>query len=303
MALHFLRPYWFFAILPVVFLCWRLARSSLVDNWRLVCDEHLLAHLWVNPKRKINFPLILLALGSLMTVLALSGPSWEKETQPVYRAMLGRVLVLNLSPSMADLVGTAKKIDRARFKLLDFLARQKEGMTGLVVYTDEAHTISPLTEDNRTIANFIPALDPSIMPTFKDDTRIGMQEAGQLFKQGGLASGHILLITDKITHFSAAKKVASDLYQKGYRLFILDLSGQDVNLEMKKLAAVGGGKVIPLAPNNQDIDALVASTQSLSIIPPTRKTKEKGVFWHDNGRVIIFFILPLALLAFRRGYL
>lgn len=304
MELHFLRPYWFVALIPMIFLLWRLTKLTLVDNWRAICDEHLLSHLLVLPNRKIKFPFMLLMIGSFLTIFALAGPSFEKQAQPIYRAMLGQILVLNLSPSMADSVGTTKKIDRARFKLLDYLNRKNEGLIGLVVYTDEAHTISPLTEDSRTIANFVPALDPNIMPTFEDDTQKGLQEAEKLFKQAGINNGNIVLITDKITHFSDAKQVASDLDEEGYRLYILDVSDQPgTDNDMKQLAAAGGGRVIPLTPNNQDIDDLVATTTLSKFISPTKKTDEKGLFWLDNGRAIVFLILPFALLAFRRGYL
>ncbi|MBA2653904.1 MAG: VWA domain-containing protein [Gammaproteobacteria bacterium] len=304
MELHFLRPYWFLAIIPMLILCWQLSKVSLVDNWRSICDEHLLAHLLVKPKHNLKLPIVLLIAASMLTIIALAGPSWQKQTQPIYQAMVGRILVLNLSPSMADTTGSIKKIDRARFKMLDFLNKQKEGLTGLVVYTDEAHTISPLTDDAHTVANFVPSLDPSIMPTFNDDTTVGLKQAGKLFKQAGLNNGSIVLITDKITHYGAAKNIASTLYAEGYRLYILDLSQKSVvDPQMQKLAAAGGGKVIYLTPNNRDVENILAKTSVNSLITPTKKTKEKGYFWQDNGRLIVFFILPFALLAFRKGYL
>lgn len=301
--LHFLRPYWFITLIPVLYICWQLSKLSITDNWRKVCDEHLLSHLLVVPKHNFKLPILLLAIGSFITIFALAGPSWEKQAQPIYRSMLGRILVLNLSPSMSDSVGTTKKIDRARFKILDYLNREKEGLTGLVVYTDEAHTISPLTEDNRTIANFVPILDPNIMPTFNDDTVVGLSEAEKLLKQAGINNGAIVLITDKVTHLSAAKKMASELFEQGYRLYILDVSDQSPNNDMQKIAELGGGKVVSLTPNNQDVEELLSKTIPSSFVPPMKKTDEKGLFWQDNGRTIVFLLLPLALLGFRRGYL
>lgn len=304
MVLHFLRPYWFIALLPLFLLCWRANKLSLAENWRLVCDEHLLSQLLITSKHKPRLQVMLLLLGGIIAIFALAGPSWQKQEQPVYRSQIGRVLVLNLSPSMADLMGTTKKIDRARFKMLDYLNLQKEGMTGLVVYTDEAHTITPLTEDNKTIANFIPYLDPNIMPTYNDDTVIGLQEAEKLLKQAGLHQGNVVLITDKITHSYKAQQAASELLEKGFRLYILNLSGKTgLNSEMQQLAAAGGGKVISLTPNNKDIEELVAKTQVKLFVPPTKKSEQKGFIWQDNGRFLVFLLLPLALLAFRRGYI
>jgi Ca-activated chloride channel homolog len=304
MVIHFLRPYWFIAIIPILFLLWRLGTHNLVDNWHQVCDEHLLAHLLVKPERRIKFPFLMLGLGLSISIIALAGPSWHQEIQPVYRASQGTILVLNLSPSMSESMGTTTKIDRARFKILDYLNRQKEGLTGLVVYTDEAHIISPLTEDNHTVANFVPVLDPTIMPTVNDDTEVGLREAEKLLKQTGISRGNIVLITDKVTHFSQAKQFAESLFKENYRLTILEISKQPgANTALQTLAQAGGGNVISLAPNNHDIDSLIAKTKANAWSLPTKKSNEKGLFWHDDGRWLIFLILPLVLIAFRRGYL
>ncbi len=303
MELHFLRPYWFLAIIPICYLCWRLSRQNIVDNWHKVCDSHLLKELLVQPKHQVNVPILLLLLGSLLSIFALAGPSWHQETQPIYRASQGTILVLNLTPSMSDKIGTATKIDRARFKMLDYLNSQKEGLSGLVVYTDEAHVISPLTEDNRTIANFVPSLDPGIMPTFNDDTAVGLKEAGKLFKQAGINSGNIILLTDKISNADSTIETAKSLASEGYRLNILNISDSPNNDPIfKEVAQAGDGKVIPLAPNNKDINQLLAQTK-IKTWSNLKRSDEKGRFWHDDGRWFVFMLLPLAVLAFRRGYL
>lgn len=303
MSLHFLRPYWFLAIIPALFLCWRLSKVSVVDNWRKVCDEHLISSLLIAPKYTRNFPIMILALANLIAIIALAGPSWAQQASPIYRATLGSVILLDLSPSMTDQIGTTKKIDRARYKIIDYLKQQHEGYTGLAVYTDEVHVISPLTDDNNTIANFIPVLDPNIMPTFEDNTDVALKEAGKLLKQGGLNHGNVILITDKITNLAAAKQTAKKLYEEGYRLYILNLSQQDSRDEMNALANVGGGKAISLSSNNTDIETLVLETKMSAFAPGIKKTAQKGVFWQDNGRILVFLLLPLALIAFRRGYL
>ena len=56
------------------------------------------------------------------------------------------------------------RIQRGRQKILDLLERRDEGVTGLVVFAGDAHVVTPLTDDIRTIANLMPALSPAIMP-------------------------------------------------------------------------------------------------------------------------------------------
>lgn len=303
MELHFLRPYWFFAIIPLSYLCWCLSRQNIVNNWHKICDSHLLKELLVKPTHQINLPIFLLFFGSLLAIVALAGPSWHQETQPIYRVSQGTILVLNLTPSMSENIGTSTKIDRARFKMLDYLNNQKEGLSGLVVYTDEAHVISPLTEDNHTIANFVPSLDPSIMPTFNDDTAVALKEADKLFKQAGINSGNIVLFTDKISNSSKTIQIAKSLASDGYRLNILSISDASNHASLlEEVAQAGGGKVIPLAPNNKDINQLLAQTK-IKTWSNIKRSDEKGRFWHDDGRWLVLLLLPLAILAFRRGYL
>lgn len=303
MELHFLRPYWFLALLPLCLLCWKLSRQNLVDNWRKICDPHLLQQLIIQPKHAIKIPLVLLLIAGIIAIAAMAGPSWHQETQAIYRTSQGTVIALNLTPSMSEKIGTTTKVDRARFKILDYLNAQKEGLTGLIVYTDEAFTISPLTEDNHTVANFIPSLDPGIMPTFNDDTSKGLTEAGKLLQQAGVNSGNIILITDKVTNESQTLDTAKSLYHQGYKTSILEIAEQPGNnAQLQKIAAAGGGEVIPMSSNNQDINAMIRQTKIKSW-SPIKKTDEKGMFWHDDGRWLVFLILPLALLAFRRGYL
>ncbi len=279
-----------------------MTKEQIVNNWYSVCDHHLLPHLLEIPKRQFPFPLILFAIGSMLTVFSLAGPSWKKATQPIYRTLTGSIVVLNLTPSMMDLVGTTKKIDRAHFKMLDLFSRLREGMLGLVVYTDEAHTIAPLTDDYHTLANFVPSLDPSIMPSVNDNTAVGLQRAGKLLRQAGIPNGNIILITDKITHLSTAKNVASMLFSEGYHLIVFNITDQE-NSMMRELASAGGGKVISLTSNNHDIDKIIADAQSKINPFQMKKTNEKAMLWQDNGREILFLVLPIALLLFRRGYL
>ena len=56
------------------------------------------------------------------------------------------------------------RIRRARQKVMDILDARKEGVTGMVVFAGDAHVVTPLTDDTRTIENLLSALAPDIMP-------------------------------------------------------------------------------------------------------------------------------------------
>lgn len=301
--IYFLRPYWFLALIPFVYLFWQMSKFTLVDNWRQFCDEHLLSHLLIKPETRPNFPLFVLGISGLLSIFALAGPSWHQEVQPIYRQTQGTVIVLNLSPSMREMLGTTTKIDRARFKILDYLRKQREGLTGLVVYTDEAHVISPLTEDSHTIANLVPVLDPNIMPTLEDQTAVGLEQAEKLFKQANVPKGNIVLVTDKVTQFSQAKHLAESMKKDGNKLYIWEISKQPGSaIELQELAKAGGGDLISLSSSNEDINALLSKTRIRQWASPDMTKHKKALFWHDDGWWIVLLLLPLALVAFRKGY-
>ena len=49
---HFIRPYWFIALIPVGFVLWRLAKRHLVNkHWESVCDPELLPHILIGSSK------------------------------------------------------------------------------------------------------------------------------------------------------------------------------------------------------------------------------------------------------------
>ncbi len=45
---HFIRPYWFIALIPVILLVWMLAKRHLINkHWESVCDPALLPYILV----------------------------------------------------------------------------------------------------------------------------------------------------------------------------------------------------------------------------------------------------------------
>ena len=104
---HFLRPEWFLALLPLLLLLFWLARRQLHGrSWQAVCDPELLPYLLLGRSvRRANWPLWLLLTGVLLAILALAGPVWERQPQPLFRQQSALVILFDLSRSMevADL--------------------------------------------------------------------------------------------------------------------------------------------------------------------------------------------------------
>ena len=82
---HFLRPAWLLLLLPAALVIWSiLHRQDPLRSWQAVIAPGLLEHLVIREEqRRGRFrPVFLLAALWLLGILALAGPSWEKEPTP-----------------------------------------------------------------------------------------------------------------------------------------------------------------------------------------------------------------------------
>ena len=185
-SFHFLQPHWFFLLIPlaVILLFFMMSETGARDPWTKVIDKDLMPWLRVKSSgRGSRLPIWLLTAGWIITVIALANPVWEKLPQPVFQTDHARVIVLDLSLSMNSTDLKPSRIERARFKVSDILARQQEGVVGLVVFAGDAFVVSPLTRDGETISSMLQALKPDIMPIQGSRADLGLLKAGELLKQ------------------------------------------------------------------------------------------------------------------------
>jgi Ca-activated chloride channel family protein len=121
--LHFLRPEWFYALVPAVLLYLMLKyRQSTASNWEKAVDSNLLPYLLDNPDGAVSrSPMTLLLVAWLLAVLALAGPVWQKTDQPVHEREDALVILLDLTRSMYATDVKPNRLVRARRKLQDLL--------------------------------------------------------------------------------------------------------------------------------------------------------------------------------------
>src|SRR5690606_13111774 len=120
--LHLLRPHWLWALALLPALAWLLRRRGLhASAWRDAVDAHLLPHLIENrPARRHRTAAWLTLLAAVLAIVALAGPSWQREPQPLWQARAPLVLALDLSGSIqvADLPPSRLAQARARLETL-----------------------------------------------------------------------------------------------------------------------------------------------------------------------------------------
>jgi Ca-activated chloride channel homolog len=301
---HFLRPMWFLALIPSILILVALwYHQKRPSSWDAVFDRQLLAHLWLEPPgRRSRVPLILLGTGWLLVILALAGPVWERLPEPVWRSTASRILILDLSASMAATDLAPSRLERARFKIKDILEKSAEGRIGMVVFAGEPHIVAPLTEDTATITNLLSALNTEIIPKPGNTGATALQLAGSLLQQAGLHSGDLLLISDGLDDISTSLAVARDLYATGYRLSVLALGTTQPDADaLKELAHSGGGAFSMLTPGDHDLDNVLLELDQASKQQERSDTGAKR--WIERGVWLLPLLLILGAAGFRSGWL
>jgi len=323
--LHLLRPHWLWLLVPLALLVWWLARRrENVGSWQGVIAPELLPYLidGASARRRRGW-LPVLALGWIVAVLAVAGPSWQKLPQPVLQKQDALVLVLDLSYSMWAEDMRPSRIDRARRKLLDLLEMREEGQTALIAFAGDAHVVTPLTDDHPTISNLLPALDPGMMPLPGSEPAAAIEAATQLLLSAGVPRGRILLVTDGLTD-GDTDAIRAVLADSGARMSILGVGtaeGAPIPLPgggflkdadgaivmprlpvspLRGLAASTGGVYRGITVDPSDLDDLLATNDD-SRDADAREIDRKADTWADMAHWFVLPLLPLLLLAFRRS--
>lgn len=328
--IQLLRPWWLLALLPwllLVIAIWR--RRTRGGAWERVCDAALRPYVLVSGQGKGGQRLAwIAALSGILAIVALAGPAWERLPQPVYRDEPPLVIALDLSLSMNATDVTPSRLGRALFKVADILRARDAGQAGetaLVVFAGEPFTVTPLTDDTDTILAMLPAITTDLMPRPGARTDRALEQALALLEQAN-RPGDILLITDAVVP-DRDRAVAATVRDRGHRLHVMGVGsaeGTPIPLRgggflrdrngsivlprvdapaLRELADRGGGRYIEVSLDDRDLDLLQNTLDRRGGPHASEFSDLRSDAWREEGPWLLLPLLPLAALAFRKGYL
>ena len=324
----FVRPWWLAAAPAGLALVWWMRRHwERSGAWESIVDPALLPHLVAGagtPRRE--WPWAVMAIAVIVAGIALAGPAFERLEQPVFRSLAARVIALDVSRSMDARDLAPSRMVRARHKVSDLLRRSRDGRTGLVVFAGDAFVVAPLTRDADTLVHLLSAIDTSVIPVQGSRPDLGLGMARELLENGRAAIGEVILVTDGVKG-PRTRDTADTLAAQGIRVsvlavgteegapvplpdggFLKSLNGEIVvpRVGMAALRAVAGagkGRFSTVTADDADVDWLLGTR----IDDPWRRTLEEvdraTDEWRDEGPWFVLALLPMAALAFRRGWL
>lgn len=323
---HLLRPLWLLLLLAVPVLYFALKRKGTGNSgWSGLIPEPLLSPItrrYGGTSTKTGSRLLPAISAVTILAIALAGPAWREAPTPLKKPGDSLVIVLDLSLSMLATDMEPDRLTRAKRKIRDILAVREGSLNGLVVYSGDAHVVTPLTDDSNTLTGMLNVLDPVIMPAQGNRSDLAITKAKTLLEQGAPGKGRILLITDGVPDRYTGP-IRDSLKGTDYTLSTLAAGTRDGgpiplakrgfirdngNIviartdpgKLAKLARSTGGTSHEVTLNDDDIASLNLSPEESDEWQDT----DNGLTinrWKDDGYWLLWLALPLLLLGWRRG--
>lgn len=329
-SLHWLRPLWLLALLPLIAAWWWVLRRGVGSSaWESYVDPALQPYVLAPASKRSHLGVHALFFTWFLALIVLAGPVWEQQPVPVYEARPSMVVVMDISPSM-DLDDLApSRIERAVFKLSDLLDQARGIDIGLLVFAERPYVVSPLTDDVKTLQAFLPSVSTALAPVRGSQLNLAIDRAVELLQQAGKADGQIVLFTDSeirdqdVTAASAANDAGYALSVIGVGTrngaplrdengnFIRNENGAVVvpklNMsELRKLANAAGGVSTAITANTSDINAVIELSAS-QIKDQTGSTLDGAQdnrvsdYWVEHTVWVLPLFLLMGLGLFRKG--
>ncbi|UVJ46273.1 VWA domain-containing protein [Pseudomonas sp. LS1212] len=321
-ALHFLRPL-FLLLIPLGVLL-PLWRRHQIRQRRLQGSiaAHLLKHLLITPTTRQRLqPVHLLSALLILGALAAAGPTWEQDRPPFLENQAVLLLALDLSPSMDASDVAPSRLEAAKHKMHDLIARQHGLRIGLLAYAGSAHLVLPPSDDLALLDSFLQALaTPLIERPGKD--ALGVIEQARRLLAAEQVPGTVVLMTDgaDASQFAALEK---SLEGTPLQVLILAVGSSDGGVlrnadgqprtdsdgraqvgrfdqaGLQQLAKALDAPLGSLTLDDDDLDWIELHAQRHF---QAASADARQIHWKDAGYWLTWPLAVLALLCIRRGW-
>ncbi|MXV53246.1 VWA domain-containing protein [Pedobacter sp. HMF7647] len=310
---HFLRPKALYLFVPLtVIVLLLLIGNKGKFKWMSVVSKPLRKYMFRKGSPwSIILPLLLFIIGMSAMILGLAGPAWKKKEIPGEKIQAVVLIALDLSKSMLSTDIQPNRLDRAKFKINDFLDANPRARAGLVAFAGTAHPVLPFTQDYKIIKFHASSLVNRVMPVQGSSIEMLLKQVNDMMKNVG-APSTVFLLTDAVDSQDAAL-LSNWVDQSVHRMEIIVVSSPGGGLipgykvlskqdpaVIQNLSQNSKVTVTPLTLDKSDVDGVARRIAAKLEFQKEKKTDEKE--WDDMGWLLI---IPAALITafwFRRGW-
>lgn len=275
-----------------------LGSYRLVRAKALFGDEERLAALATfDPSVRRTVKGVLLVLAAALAFVALARPQYRTGHRRIPATNLDVVIVLDFSKSMYARDVAPSRIARAKAEVHKLTRELSGARFGAVAFAGEPMGF-PLTSDGGAVSTFLRQLDPNDMPVGGTAIARALEKSREIFLRDPKAKEHkkvVLLVTDgedlegdpvEVARLLAAENVTVNVVQIGgltpERIpevgpdgrvlgFRTDERGKplttalspDGEIQLAKVAEVGGGKILKAEKGTTGIDQMTAHLRTL----------------------------------------
>ena len=323
MSLQLLQPA-FLLLLPAALLLWLLLRLRRRTRFVASTTVRWLDPLLGRPSRVRRLPAALVAAAFLLVAVALTEPVLPFAEAEVRSLGLDIALVRDLSSSMQELMDQPRpprtlagltfssrdrmtlrpvgknRLETTKQALRDFIARRRDDRIGLVVFSDHAYVVSPLTLDYDALLHYVELVDDQILRG-EGMTAIGdgITVANQLLsrQKGGARRDKVVLVfTDG--EYNLGRDPLEALAESQAAAIRVHLVGVDLEEEVKRKPAVR--KLVDAVQSHGGRYYNADTEQQLRAASTALDSLEKGLLaskvYVRQAPAFHWFALPAALL-------
>ena len=329
-SFQFLQPAWLLTLPLLWGLVWLFVRRDLQQSmWSRLCDRRLLERMQQGNINLMsgNRPAWMLACVLTLAALAAAGPSWRKQPQALIESASARVIALDLSRAMLVRDIKPDRFTQAQAAVREIVGDKFDGETALVVFAGAAFVVSPLSRDSSTLDAFVDSLKPGLMPLEGLRIDLAIERARDLLSASVTGNGQIIVVTSGSEETGRAVEAAAKARADEIRVSIMAIGtsagGPRIEVDgglardshggyllsktsfadLRRIAAAGGGAMVSLTHATEG-DELLGSRIRAGILAAAEPGAGDGdPVAVNEGYWLVWLMLPLALLLFRRNLL
>jgi Ca-activated chloride channel homolog len=263
-------------------------------------------------KTAIILPLLAFVFGSSFVIVGASGPTWKKKDIPGEKIQAVVLIALDLSRSMDATDIQPSRLQRAKFKVSDFLDANPRAKAGLLVYAGTAHPVLPFTSDYKLIKHHAQSLENRVMPVQGTNMEVLINVIDTLMR-GVLAPSTVLLMTDEIDQDDATlitNYVRGSIHKIEILLFNTPsgasvpghsgaVSKQDPGI-IQNLSQDTSIHITPLTLDKSDVSGIAKRISDKLVFEKDTKQDDKD--WDDMGWLLVIPALVITAFWFRKGW-
>ena len=198
LTFQFSDPYVLVIGLLPIFL---ILGSYLISNKSLnrYCDKSLLPWVIAQSKTKQQFKVLLPILSWIFFTIALAGPrvlieQYYNKNQSKYDSSIHYLLDISKSMLVEDIY--PNRITQAKLIINSLLRKTENSLVGLIVFSQNAHTVIPLTNDPNVIIQTLDSIEPNMLPIEGSNIKKAIDYTNSEIKNSTTKNNLIVLVSD-----------------------------------------------------------------------------------------------------------